>query len=113
MKTKPTTMGFAVIVLLCASALRADERPTDADVSEIEAVAKSVFGVPPVGKPATETRENLVALHMGTFAVTRRTDSRTWFVRNQDYGPLAEDGAFDGSEDVLRKVATKILAGLQ
>jgi hypothetical protein len=112
MKIEPMAIAFAAALLARSSALRADQ-PANLDVSGIEAAAKNVFGVPAVGRPTTETRENLVALRMGPFTVTRRTDSRTWFVRNEDYGPLAEDGAFDGSEDLLRKTAAKILAGLQ
>ena len=112
MKIEPMSIALAAVLLACSSALRADQRPANPDVSGIEAAAKDVFGVPPVGRPTTETHDNLVALRMGPFTVTQRTDSRTWFVRNQDYGPLAEEGAFDGSEDLLHKTAAKILAGL-
>jgi hypothetical protein len=107
MKTK-----LMMVLLICSCAPHG-ERPTSPDVRSLEAVAKNVLNIPVAPKPTTEIDENLVALRTGTFTVAKRSDSRTYFVRNTAYGPLSDDGVFDGSEEALRGTAARIFAGLK
>ncbi len=108
-----TTLWMMVLLAGCAPK---GSRPTGAgvlDTHSLEAVARNAFGVELAPKPVTELDENLIALRSGPFTVAQRTDSRTYFVRNRGWGALADDGVFNGSEDVLRQRAAKILAALQ
>jgi hypothetical protein len=103
-----------MLLLLACSCAHDVPRPTGStDTRSLEAVATKVFGIALQPKPVTEVDENLVALRTGTFTVAQRSDSRTYFVRNQAFGPLSDDGVFNGAEDDLRKAAVRILTGLR
>jgi hypothetical protein len=103
-----------MLVLLACSCTPKGERPTGcADARGLEATARNVFGVEVAPKPVLETDENLTALRSGTYTVGQRSDSRTYFVRNRAWGPLADEGVFTGADEVLQQKAAKILSGLK
>ena len=111
MKMKSTQLLLAL--LLAGASAAYPQRPAGGtSTADLTRVAKEVFGVEIAPKPVTETDENLLALRTGNFTVAERTDSRTYFVRNRAYGPLSEDGVFNGSDDELQKTAARILTGV-
>jgi hypothetical protein len=111
MKMKSAKLMLALL-LVGSSAAYTQQPAGGGSAADLARVAKDVFGVEVAPKPVTEMDENLIALRTPTFTVAQRTDCRTYFVRNHAYGPLSDEGVFNGSDDDLRKTAARILTGL-
>ncbi len=102
-----------LIPIVFSSVILAAATPGVDEPKALDSVAREVFELELPAQPAKTTDHNLVALSGAGLTVSRRVDSRTYFVRNVEYGPSNDGGAFDGPDERLRETTRRIFAGLR
>jgi hypothetical protein len=73
----------------------------EAELRQIEELATEVLGVDLGEIERTGSQYNFVAVKSEDILVSRRLDSRTYFVQDQRYGILRPAGVFEGSDEEL------------
>lgn len=96
-----------VVMLICLIqfACQPPEKPPDysdeAELKEMENLAREVFNLKLGEIERTGSQYNFVGIKSKNILVSRRIDSRTYFVQDQRYGKLREAGVFEGSDQEL------------
>jgi hypothetical protein len=84
----------------------------EAELNELRQIAEEVFGIKFDKITHRGSEANLVGIRSEHMLVSRRLDSRTYFVQDSRYGTSLESGVFHGSDEEYCERCRGILKGI-
>ena len=90
-----------MIQIACQPTVKTPDYSDEAELKEMENLAKEVFKLKLGKVERIGSQYNFVGIKSENILVSRRLDSRTYFVQDQRYGKLREAGVFEGSNKEL------------
>jgi hypothetical protein len=118
MKTKIAAMSFGCIAAIAAGLLSSACKSTysparpDSEARRLERLGVTELHLDFGGKVTEGAARNVIGVRSESLLLSRRIDSRTYFVQDKRYGVTGEAGVFAGADEELlrssREVATHL-----
>jgi hypothetical protein len=84
----------------------------DAELDYLKDEAETVFGLDLSNAKIQGSENNFVGIATPTVRISRRIDSRTYLIQDEEFGVNRPKGFFNGSDSAVKKIGQRVLAGI-